>query len=1210
MYQHPQLKPITKTWRGISPETFAKYGVGLDNKNNVVMPYTVDGVIVGAKVRNPSEKDFWYLGESSDVQLFGMQAANGDRRLIICEGECLLPDAQVLTRRGWVTIADFEFEDVYQVHADGTGSFVQPIAKVWKSHQGDVVTVSNRNLSYTTTAGHNHVSRDKHGKLTKHLATNRPPSNHSVPLVAPYLGGVGLPYSDDELRFAIALSADAKLDQRVNGSVYAHFGFTKQRKVDRLKQLCDAIGWECTVTPSSEYTYFSGNLKRYSNFGRLLPYTWLSDATQHQLRVLLSELAHWDGNTVPNRNQVEYATKYLHNAEWVQTLARLLGFAGSIIQRSNEHGEWYKVSILFDKDSFSWQSSTKVTTSQYSGMVGCVTVPSGMLLVRFGQTVVVTGNCDALAANQMTGYAAVSIPFGAEAAEKHIKKSLRWIEKFDDVVVCFDSDEPGQRSQAAVMKLLKPGKARAMTLPLGFKDANDMLKAGKADEFKTAYFAAQSVLPRGIVGKQELIDRTVAFLGDKARRRGFSTGYDGLDDLLGGWREGEVHTIAAGTGVGKAHPVSSLIVLQDGRLRRLGDVQVGDVLANGVVVEAKSPVWEKRPIIRVHFDDGTWYDCDENHLWQVSSQKRRDLDDVVLPAKQMMKDYLYPDGRKRYGVALVETEYPTQQQPIDPYLFGVWLGDGTYASGNITLHDADAHILEPYGARKLRTCQRWAVPGLHKTLVVNGFAPKVPSSKQMKHIPRIYQHADKEQRMELLRGLLDTDGTVERGTATFCNTNKALSWGVLELARSLGFKARLKTKRATLYGKDCGECFTVYIQTTQPVTLFKLERKQELLNTQQKCTDRKFITKMERVGRQDTQCIQVTGGLYQLVGHTITHNSSVTRNLCYRAAKQKHKSLYIPLEDLTEVAASLFAEMDMGEMLIKSNEPLDEERIRASLDVLLDSVSVFDQKGAMTVDDLVTAIEYVVREEDVKFVVLDHITAMANSIPGAEERKALDMCIEALKLRVAVPLKCTVVVVSHLNRNSSDAEDNDPNLARIKGSSSIAQYSDTVLAVTRDRDSKTMTVKTIKANRVWGVWGAFDLIWDSGTQQLEENKNVFEALDDAAIETSYSQENNEDKESVRETPTETTEAEEGTTEVPQSIRAKRMEPERVGETGDGVRDADTTLPDRVNIHAGSDTTERPDRGTEGTVHGGRQTKNASRKRAASRQGVRLELPKT
>lgn len=792
--------------------------------------------------------------------------------------------------------------------------------------------------------------------------------------------------------------------------------------------------------------------------------------------------------------------------------------------------------------------------------------------------IVTEGELDAMSASQMTGYPAVSVPHGADSAVKHCKKCLKFLESFDTIYVVMDADEPGQKAQSKLMELFKPGKARAVTLPMGRKDPNDMLVANQGQLFKSQLFAGRFFLPVGITTKEDLVQRAVDLYKNTDARVGTPTGYEGLDRLIGGWRQGELHTIAAGTGIGKAVKLDTLVIMCDGSVKQHGDLIEGDVLANGVVVEAVSDVWKDRPIIRVTFDDGTYYDCDENHLWAVSAQKRRDANNVVLSTKDMLNDYLYPNSsRKRYAVDLVVTEYPSKPQPIDPYLLGVWLGDGSYNTGEVTLHDDDAHILNGFGFHKTNTKYKWSCLGLSVKLRELGVSGQGMGAHNMKYIPNDYLYGDYKQRLCLLQGLLDSDGTVESGVAVFYNTSQSLAVGVLQLARSLGLKAKLKTKRAILYGKDCGTCYRVYIRCASPVKLFCLERKQALLRVQQASASRKFISKMERIGTADTNCIQVSGGLYQLIGHTTTHNSALSRNLVYRFA-DRGKALYIPLEDVVEISSLLFAEMRLGASLVRQNS-VDEETLTATLSDVLENILIYDQRGSVGVEELIDAIGYVVREHDVSFVVLDHITAMADGLE-MDERKALDACIKKLKFDIASALGVTVVVVSHLSRDTSDKEDNVPVLSRLKGASSIAQYSDTVFGVSRKRDSTLMTIKTLKGNRVWGQWGEFTLELSNELHQLVETTPQLDEANDYEFDN--------DKVSV---------------EVRGDNRP--VEPDL------GVRNQETTVHSATiepPIQAGLDNTNGVDSGEQGVTDVRRQTKTKARKTTASRTGVRTPLP--
>ena len=102
------------------------------------------------------------------------------------------------------------------------------------------------------------------------------------------------------------------------------------------------------------------------------------------------------------------------------------------------------------------------------------------------------GECDAMASYQLMGskWAVVSIKGGAGNAVKDIKNSLEFVEGFEFVVICFDQDKAGRGASQRVARVLKPGKAKIMTLPNGFKDPNDMLKANVHQKVIQAFWDA------------------------------------------------------------------------------------------------------------------------------------------------------------------------------------------------------------------------------------------------------------------------------------------------------------------------------------------------------------------------------------------------------------------------------------------------------------------------------------------------------------------------------------------------------------------------------------------------------------------------------------------------------------------------------------------------------------------------------------------------
>ena len=215
--------------------------------------------------------------------------------------------------------------------------------------------------------------------------------------------------------------------------------------------------------------------------------------------------------------------------------------------------------------------------------------------------------------------------------------------------------------------------------------------------------------------------------------------------------------------------------------------------------------------------------------------------------------------------------------PLSPYVLGVWLGDGAKRGTRVTAGFADADELEGLLLLEGIQVSRSSHSNCVSLRIGNGVRGKRASSDfanalralgvfESKHVPRPYLLASPRQRLGLLQGLMDTDGSVSaRGTAVFVNTNEALVDAVAFLARSLGMRA---TKRA--YNGFWQVAFQAY---QGPVCPFRMERKRV------RCKTGRPNMRTYRpvpVASRSVNCIQVEGGLY-LAGEELlpTCNSTI-----------------------------------------------------------------------------------------------------------------------------------------------------------------------------------------------------------------------------------------------------------------------------------------------------------------------------------------------
>lgn len=170
--------------------------------------------------------------------------------------------------------------------------------------------------------------------------------------------------------------------------------------------------------------------------------------------------------------------------------------------------------------------------------------------------VITEGEIDALSVSQIQGnkYPVVSLPNGSKSAKKTFEAQYEWLESFDEVILMFDMDKPGQEAVKSVCGLLSPGKLKIATLPL--KDANDCLVNGQAKAVLDAIFNAKTYKPACILNGNELWQ---ALSEETEDEQGYALPWDiDLQRMTLGLHKGELIIITAGTGTGKTTFVRQL----------------------------------------------------------------------------------------------------------------------------------------------------------------------------------------------------------------------------------------------------------------------------------------------------------------------------------------------------------------------------------------------------------------------------------------------------------------------------------------------------------------------------------------------------------------------------------------------------------------------------------------------------------------------------
>lgn len=367
---------------------------------------------------------------------------------------------------------------------------------------------------------------------------------------------------------------------------------------------------------------------------------------------------------------------------------------------------------------------------------------------------------------------------------------------------------------------------------------------------------------------------------------------------------------AAPAQCGKPLHVDTPIATPDG-WTTMGELKIGDQVFDndGHVTDViyATEVFYERDCYRITFDDGSSVIADGSHRWAVADMWAPDSKKLIVKTTDEIRErYLVETktGRRfRYSIpCAAPLELPEKDLPVHPYALGVYLGDGSRSSGQLTLRCSDTdHIAE-----QLMRCG-YDVSIKRGAGNSRGTADKVSLSKDglvvrsrllatnhggEKRIPAEYLRASYAQRLDLLRGLMDTDGTVgNNGACSIAQSNAPLADQIYELVVSLGLKAHRDSRipaychkgvkkhgresfRITFSPQGAGaECFTLPRQLEKLRTVKNQRRPSH--------SGRRFIRAVEPVESVPVRCISVSNESHLfLCGRALipTHNTDVILN--------------------------------------------------------------------------------------------------------------------------------------------------------------------------------------------------------------------------------------------------------------------------------------------------------------------------------------------
>jgi hypothetical protein len=372
-------------------------------------------------------------------------------------------------------------------------------------------------------------------------------------------------------------------------------------------------------------------------------------------------------------------------------------------------------------------------------------------------------------------------------------------------------------------------------------------------------------------------------------------------------------------GVGKAQPLYSKILTENG-WKNMGEIQVGDIVHSKNSLTKVTGVFPQgeKSIYELTFSDGAKTRCSDEHLWECYVPSK--LSNAGTRSGKTIKKVVdtnfiiqFMEGKKSGQIKpnlSIDLYEPINKKnvelPIDPYLLGVIIGDCSLTNSNIVLSTSDEEMVinvnsvlpKGYDCIKVSSKYEYNIRELNKTEFKNSIKEELKllgldgKLSYDKFIPEKYLQSSTEQKLHILQGLLDTDGTVgsKNGAVSFSTSSFNLALDVCDLVRSIGGKCSIREKKTyfTYNGKkkQGRDAYILNISYKEPKKLFRLTRKKNLCSEAYDTDQyRRIIKDIQYIGKEECQCIMVDdpSHLYVTDDYVLTHNTFLA---LYRAIEE------------------------------------------------------------------------------------------------------------------------------------------------------------------------------------------------------------------------------------------------------------------------------------------------------------------------------------
>ncbi len=523
---------------------------------------------------------------------------------------------------------------------------------------------------------------------------------------------------------------------------------------------------------------------------------------------------------------------------------------------------------------------------------------------------------------------------------------------------------------------------------------------------------------------------------------GVPTGFTDLDRITSGWQSSDLIIMAARPGMGKCLGKGTKVLMYDGTLRKVEDVLVGDLLMGNDSTPRKilSLARGREGMYWVRQNKGIDYRVNESHILSLKRSRNEDShkqgDILNINVKEYSeKTTKFKSNYKGYRVAV---EFAEKETPLPPYFLGLWLGDGTSSKNEISNKDEEVVVyLKQYAddlgldlkqyERNPDKCPRYGISGGHTGK--KGYSLKVELRNigvlNNKHIPQEYLVNSTANRLELLAGLIDSDGhyLVQSNGLEITQKNKRLAEDIKFLCDSLGFRTSFIPKKASI--ASIGYETTVYrfrIYGDIERIPIKIKRKQP--NPWKSPVDWQVTgIQIEYDKVDDFYGFEIDGNhLFLLEDMTVTHNTSLTLALAKNAAMDFGKPVaFFSLEmsniQLVQRLISLEAEISGSKLRGGNLEDYEWKQLHSVIEKMSEVPIFIDDTPGINIFELRAKCRRLKMQNDIQMVVIDYLQLMTGGgeNKGGNREQEISAISRGLK-GLAKELNIPVIALSQLSR--------------------------------------------------------------------------------------------------------------------------------------------------------------------------------------------------